>query len=242
MPPKRATPGQGAERRYEQFSYTKTGPGLKNQWPCWCSCEPYWCKVHEHTEKTPGTKVCVDWFTDGALICPRCRPAHEPTTIAYVAVWRAEDLKPCMVICHESVSDMLMLLKFGVEATVGCTDRNSSVWVRATGIQSKWVSALPYRQKAIDIMVSLLTMWGYPALTSWYANDAKSRGSGAGVAVKPDGTPFDPMHQAAARRAGATVSEEPLTVEAYEAMKRSFAADLGAATMPSKNGHHKKGS
>lgn len=166
---KKATPGEGVQRAFEQFSYTKTPFGLKGGWSGWCAAEPYWCKAHEHKEKTPGTKVCVHWFTDGDLICPRCRPHVLPTTVAYVPIWREVDLKPCMVICHETVSDFLVNLGFGVHVVVGRADEGSSVYVKRTEDQPAWKSTLPYRQNASDITVSLQTMWGYPQLNEWMA-------------------------------------------------------------------------
>lgn len=182
---KKATPGEGEERRAELFSYTPTKHGLSNTWSAWCAHEPYWCKAHEHTDKDPGTKVCVHWFTDGALPCPRCMRAARTTIIAYVAVWRAVDLKPCLVICHESASDMLMSLAFGTFCFVGRVAAQDGCFVKAHEHQEKWVSDLPYRQGPCDLAATLLTIWRYPALEAWLRSPRKAGGEGTGEARSP---------------------------------------------------------
>lgn len=173
---KKAVPGEGTETKAEQFSYTRTQPGLKGVWYAWCAHEPYWCKVHEHTEKTPGTKVCLTWATDSALRCPRCRPGVVPTTVAYVPVWRELDLAPCMVIVHEGTADRLAGVEFGTYVMVSCVEQKGGVCLTRAAEQRRWNTSLPYRQSPCDIAVSLLTMWGYPQYTDWLSRQSPPSG------------------------------------------------------------------
>lgn len=170
---KKGTPGEGGEKRHEQFRYVKTGPGLKGTWYGWCAAEPYWCRVHQHTEHTRGTKVCCAWFTDGHLTCPRCKPGVVATDVAYVFLWREEDHAPCLVLCHDSAAEYLAPLKFGAYVMVGRADGSSGAYVKLAADQRRWVSSLPYRQGPCDIAVSLLTLWAYPDLTQWVATAAR---------------------------------------------------------------------
>jgi hypothetical protein len=166
---KKASSREGTERRAEQFIYTPTPVGVSKAWTAHCAGEPYWCMCHEHTRAQPGTKVCVAWYTDGALICPRCRPAVVPSRIGYVPVWREIDHRPCLVIVHESVEDLLSGVGFGVRVLIGCVERGASVFVRPVSEQTRWVSEHPLRQRACDLTLSLYTIWAYPALATWDA-------------------------------------------------------------------------
>lgn len=182
---KKATPGEGGEVRAEQFAYTSTQAGLKNTWNAWCAHEPYWCKAHEHTDKFPGTKVCTAWFTDGAVPCPRCRPAVVPTVIAYVPVWREVDLKPCLVIIHEGQSDNAVSLKFGTFVLIGRVGAGDGVFVKPSETQRPWRSDLPCRQSPCDLNATLLTIWGYPALEQWLRTPVARRSEGSQPADSP---------------------------------------------------------
>jgi hypothetical protein len=163
---KKATPGKGRGATPDQFSYTPTPVSLK-AWYAWCAGEPEWYEVHEHTDRQPGTKICVDWATDGALECPRCRPFLKTTTCAYVPLYRELDLKSCLVICHDSVSDLLADLVFGTPVMVGRVSSDASVFVRRTESMAKFASALPDRQGPCNLLPSLLSMWKYPQYEQW---------------------------------------------------------------------------
>ena len=142
MSRKKASPGKGRGATPDQFSYTKTPVSLKC-WYAWCAGEPEWYEVHEHTERERGTKVCLEWATDGEVPCPRCRPYKTPTTCAYVPLYREMDMKSCLVICHDSVADLLEGLEFGSPVMVGRVSEDASVFVRKTDGMSRFSSALP---------------------------------------------------------------------------------------------------
>lgn len=166
MRQKKATPGKGREYVPDQFSYTPTPASLK-AWYAWCAGEPEWFEVHEHTDRQPGTKICLAWATDGALECPRCRPFLKTTTCAYVPLYREMDTKSVVVICHDSVSDMLADLAFPMPVMVGRVTADASVFVRRTDGMAKFSSSLPDRQGPCNLLPSLLSMWKYPQYEQW---------------------------------------------------------------------------
>lgn len=171
------------ERSCEQFAYTRPEHGLSKIQYGWCARKPYWCKAHEHTERERGTKVCVQWFTKGELDCPRCRPGCRISDIAYVPVWREWDTKPILLICHDSVADLLADLDFGVYVQFGRVGKDDGVFVKRAAEKKLFRSDLPYRQGPCDIAVSLLTIWKYPALVRWCR-----RTSGTGGVVSSEQT------------------------------------------------------
>lgn len=202
---KKDTPGGGGGSRAESFSNVKVPPSLKT-WTAYCAGEPYWCRAHEHTDKAPGTKVCLHWVTDGALHCPRCKPYFKLSRIAYVPLYREMDNKAVFVICHETVEDMLNELSFGVEVMVGRVEACASIFVKRSAGNSRYKSTMPTRQEECDLTKSLLSVWKYPQLDEWFlAQERAAPKLQAGTAVKPNGQAFKPEYQAAAKRYGATV-------------------------------------
>jgi hypothetical protein len=235
---KKASPGEGGQERAEQFGYTRTSPGLKGVWYGWCAHEPYWVRVHEHRDSPPserGTKVCLTWATDNALRCPRCRPGVVPTTVAYVPVWREQDLAPCMVICHESAGDRLAGVEYGVYVMVSCVEVNGGVCVSRAATQRPWTSTLPYRQGPCDIAVSLLTMWQYPQYTEWLQRPASVQCEPVPetqawrLSVPPPTTPTETQAVDAHRRSGADGGAD-VNAAMQRALRRARAAE--------KNGKH----
>lgn len=170
MRQKKATPGKGKGHTPDQFSYTPTPVSLKC-WYAWCAGEPEWYEVHEHDGKSNiGTKICLDWATDGVLQCPRCRPFVKPTTCAYVPLYREMDTHPCVVICHNSVAELLEGLKYKTPVMVGRVSADASVFVRVTDGMAPFSSTHPDRQSPCDLLPSLLSMWGYPQYEQWLMN------------------------------------------------------------------------
>lgn len=236
---KKATPGRGGKPRAEHFTYTPTAHGTKNCWAGWMAGDVYWCEVHEHKPHAPGTKVCLDWFTDGELVCPRCRPAVIPTVVAYVPIYREQDHKACVVICHETAADMLKGLRFGVRVLVGRVDEGASVFVRRTDDQSPFVSSIETRKSPCDLSTSLLTMWGYPQLQQWIANAIRKRKTEANEGKDPgtmsNGQPFGPLYRAAAAR----YTSVPEAVSSEDATAEAEREILRRAQKASTNGKHK---
>lgn len=166
MAHKKSRPGNRKTGAWESFSYW--GPPISSK-PryAWVAGEPEWFEVHEHNQKQHGTKVCLNWFTDGALKCPRCRPLHDTTTVAYLPLYREEDGKPVFLIVHESAADVIDGLEFGVFVYVGRVDGVSSVYAKPADEQRTMNSVNPTRNRPCYLMPSLLTVWDYPELDGW---------------------------------------------------------------------------
>lgn len=166
---KKGTPGKGEESPRDSFSHVPVGSGMKNVWTGWLAGEPYWAQAHEHKPPaTLGTKPCLTWLTDGALVCPRCKPRVRPTWIGWVPIYREVDHEPCIVIVHETVMDLLSELTYGTRVMVGRSAETSSVYVRRAESQSpRFKSDHEQRQGPRDITPDLLMMWGIPTLDQW---------------------------------------------------------------------------
>lgn len=176
---KKGSPGRGEDgARPETFTYINPTFGLKHVFTAHVAAEPYWCKAHEHNERERGTKPCLNWMTDGAVPCQRCRPGVVPTDVCYVHLYREFDGKPVLVIVHDSAADLLAGVEYGVEVLCGRLEPKSSVFVKPAPNGKRMVTALPQRQRPIDIAVSLLNLWKIHALTEWY----QRRGARADVA------------------------------------------------------------
>lgn len=235
---KKARPGEGAQEKGEQFGYTPTAVGLKGEWYGWCAHDPYWCWAHEHKDtgrrEDKGTKVCLNWFTDGDLKCPRCKPGAKISNVAYCPVWREVDAAPCMVIVHERTADKMADVVYGRYCRVTCVARTAGVVIQAASERKTFRSDLPYRQGPCDIAVSLLTMWGYPELEQWLKRPPAPPRPAADQkpAKKKPGKP-DPMYAGAHRKVDAAMSGTGATDDALDRLLQR-----GAAAAPSQNGNH----
>lgn len=240
MKPKKATPGKGGYVRTQQFSNTKVRAGLKH-WYAWCAGEPEWYECHEHTDKQPGTKICLQWATDGELECPRCRPFVTTSTIAYVPLYREEDHKECLVICHETVADLLAGLEYGVPVIVGRVSADASIFVKRTESTAKFTSALPERQRACDLTPTLLNLWGYESYGRWLMNIGKYTNRApldptAPTPTTANGKPVKPEYAAAMKRWAARGEVAPMG----GAVDDAVAAMQEFAKQAEKNGKHTK--
>lgn len=250
---KKGTPGKGDQPRAEQFSNVKVPPSTKT-WDAWCAGDPYWCVAHEHTDAEPGTKICLQWATDGAVKCPRCRPKGKPRSwVAYVPLYRDLDNKAVMVICHETVRDLLDNLFFGVAVMVGRIEKSASIFVKRSVIEKRYTSSMPTRQAACDLSDTLLNIWGYPQYVEWIEEQERREKSESNARKVPrlkplrsDGHPFSPAYVAAANRYGSNDHEQLGHAEQLPAATEGGSGDVDdalraaitRAKRPSKNGHH----
>jgi len=198
---RKGTPGQGGQVRADSFSYTSVAPGLKGWFTAWLAGPIYWCQVHEHTQKQPGTKPCLDWITDGALRCPRCRPLVVPTWVGYVPLYREQDHKPVIVIIHESVMDLVAGLSYPVPVIVGRVDAQSSVFVRRNEGGAVFKTDNSARRRPVDVTRDLLCMWRIAELDRWLLDNRRGTAatsqtevddgrSDAGQSPVAEGTPI----------------------------------------------------
>lgn len=233
---KKGAPGKGGQVRADSFSYYGVPSGTKSSFGAWLAGPVYWAQAHEHTKAAPGTKPCLDWMTDGALRCPRCRPHTVPTWIGWVPLYREEDHKPILVLIHESAMDLVAGLSYPVRVLVGRCDDTSSVFVKRAESQIAFKTENDQRKCPVDLTANLLTMWALPQLDEWLMlqrHEARSE-----APVKSDGEPFGPMTAAAAQKYAAPADDGGPSAETFDAVRerlRNRAADL----KPSVNGKHK---
>lgn len=237
---RKGTPGEGWQARADSFSYTKVAVGLSKTWNGWMAGEVYWCKAHEHTDALPGTKPCLDWMTEGALRCPRCKPHVLPTWVGYVPLYREVDHKPVVVIVHESVMDLVKGLKYGDFVLVGRADDKSSVFVRLSESPQMFRTDQEQRKQPCNLNASLLTMWQMPLLERWLL-DAR-RETATAAQGKPDAV------QMRLSVPPPTTAIEAIAIDAHRNPPSDWSELVGnvlnkaaqRGAKPSKNGHHKK--
>jgi len=235
MLPRKGAPGKGASGKTDSFSYTRVQTGLKNTFSAFLAGDPYWSLAHEHTQKTPGTKPCLQFLTDGAVRCPRCRPQTCPTWIGWVPLYREADHWPILVIVHESAMDLLHGLSYPAHVLVGRVDDNSGVFVKRSDSALSFRTENAQRQRPRDISADLLTMWGLPELEEWLM----SQGRGARPApLKSTGEPFGPMTQAAAQKYTPPDDQGGAREASYDAVLDRLKNDA-AKLAPATNGKHK---
>jgi len=238
---RKGTPGgDKTPPRPEHFSYERTPPGCK-PWTAWLACEPYWCIAH--TFEDSPTKPCLSWITSGALTCHFCKPLHTPPWVGYVGLWRESDLKACLVVLREQNSELSEGLQFGDYVTVSRqAGEGNPIAIRKLLAQRPWKSRKPQRQGPADLSHSLITMWKIPVLTNWYECQASQSDNAVSqtrtVYVKPDGMPYGPMEQAAAGKAGAQKTNDPVALANYDKLLAQI-RKRSALPEPSTNGNHK---
>ncbi len=174
MRPKKAAPGEGAVSHREHFVHYRCPVGLSKTTTGWCAAEPYWCIAHPYNEREGPTKLCLDWFTDGALKCPRCHRRAKKERLAYCFWWREFDTSPLFSICHETVADLLDGLEYGTNVIVGKLEQEASVFLKRCETQVRFVSEHPFRQGPIDFWSELLEVWDYDSLKQWCRDQDRS--------------------------------------------------------------------
>ena len=235
---KKGAPGEGWQGACDSFSYTSVQPGLKGWFSGWMAGPVYWTLAHEHTDRTPGTKPCLDWMTDGAVRCPRCNARKLPVWIGYLPLYREQDLKPVFVILHQNALDQLEGLSFPDHVVVGRVEDKSGVFVHRSETRAQFKTAHAHRKVSVDITRDLVPMWRLPQLEEWLEKSAKAKRRAAEdaehvarlrLSVPPPTTDTEALAIDAEKKAPANWNE---TVDiALRGMKRGQVS-------PSKNGKH----
>jgi len=170
---RKGTPGKGKGTRADSFSYTSVTHGLRNTFSAFLAGPVYWAEAHEHTKTQPGTKPCLDWITDGALRCPRCRPMVLTTWVGWVPLYREVDHKCIIVIVHESAMDLLEGLSYPMCVSVGRVDEKSSVFVRRSDNPVTFKTENEARKRPVDVTRDLLCMWRIAELDRWLLDNRR---------------------------------------------------------------------
>lgn len=241
---KKGSPGKGGHVRADSFSYTPVERGLKNAFGAWIAGDVYWCEAHEHTEKQPGTKPCLDWLTEGSLRCPRCRPHVVPTWIGYVPLYREQDHKPVLVVVHESAMDLLNGLTYPTYVMVGRVDLKSGVFVRKSDIPLSLKTENEQRKRPVDITRDLIAMWRIPELERWLLDQRR----GVSAATLKGVNDGDDARGSDLADASASDSSVPLLGDSWmgalspdaqaEIRRRRNEQFLASQKKPPKNGKH----
>jgi hypothetical protein len=164
---KRGTPGEGWQGGTDSFSYTSVQTGTKGGFSAWLAGDVYWALAHEHTERQPGTKPCLDWLTDGMVRCARCRGPKLPTWVGWVPLYREQDHAPVLVVIHQNAQDLVRDLKYPDHVIVGRVADKSGVFVRKSDSAVSFKTENATRKQAVDITGNLIAMWRIPELEAW---------------------------------------------------------------------------
>lgn len=172
---RKGTPGEGWQGGTDSFSYTPVQTGTKGAFAAWLAGDVYWSLCHEHTDKWPGTKPCLDWITHGELRCPRCNSPKAPTWIGYVPLYREQDHAPLLVLVHENAQDLVRGLSYPDHVLVGRVADKSGVYVRKSETAIPFRTENANRKRPIDVTSQLLKMWKLPQLEEWLARQSKKK-------------------------------------------------------------------
>lgn len=172
---RKGTPGEGWTGACDSFSYTSVAPGLKGWFTGWMAGPVYWTLAHEHTDRTPGTKPCLDWMTEGAVRCPRCNTKKLPVWIGYLPLYREQDLKPVFVILHQNALDQVEGLSYPDHLVVGRVEDKSGVFVRKSDTAARFSTSHANRKVEFDITRDLVPMWRLPQLEEWLEKTTKQK-------------------------------------------------------------------
>jgi len=168
MPVRQSPPGRGGEQRAPHFVHVKTAQG--EQWHAYCAGPCQWYDCHAKGR----TKPCLHKVTGGELVCEKCSPLNPVERIGYQPLFRQLDSKPCFVVVHETVEEQVSALRHLSRVIVGRgEDKSDGVYViPALNPDPRFQSAVAWKLRPIDLLPSLLRVWGMPELQQWAALDA----------------------------------------------------------------------
>jgi hypothetical protein len=202
MPLRTKTPGDGGKQRRVHFVHV---PTKNNQtWHAHVAGPCHWYECH-----TKGrTKPCLHWLTQGQIVCERCASTAPPEDIGYQPLYRELDGRPCFVVVHDYARDLIDALKLHQRVVVGRgAEQSDGVWITAAlNPRPLYETRRAEFLRPADLTETLLRVWGLPELTDWYDRTQRASDNTVslpkGTALKPDGKPFAPHMQAAAKRNG----------------------------------------
>ncbi len=236
---RQSTPGEGGASLRVHFRYVGVAPN--KTWPAHVAGPAMWFQCHT----SERTKPCLHWMTNGELGCPRCKGTDETKELGYQPLYRSSDGCPVMVVLYADQREHADKLAHHERAIVGREgEKGDAVYIRRAFEQTpKYQSSLMVRMVPADLTETLLIMWKIPELVEWYRRQPKQSDNAVslptGVAVRPDGKPYSPMMQAAAKRHGADVLPIPETTATFDEAYARMEQRKAQADKPSTNGHTK---
>lgn len=186
MPGRQTPPGKGGQNKPLFFGWVETEKN--KQWYAHVAGKAQWYECH-HVGKS---KPCLHEVSGGELECPHCNAGKFCETIGYLPLYRAIDGKPCSVLVHADVRDVVDQHKYLDYVMIGrAGGQSDGVYVvRPMTKGPKFYSTLEAKNTEADIWPTLVRMWKIPALTEW---DARRNGiKSGGVLHPPRATPTVP--------------------------------------------------
>lgn len=229
-------PGGGRGRAYTHVPYVSTKKG--GSWRAWIAGPCHWYSCHTSTR----TKPCLHDMTGGYLLCPKCTALDIPQVIGYQPLYREVDGRPVHVIVYELQREVVDKLKFHQNVSVGRgVEATDTVYLTPllTG-GTRYVSALPERNRPVCLDATLLRMWNVPELTFWY-----NQTQGASVPIKEEsdtpvslpGTPEQTNKPGVARWVGIALGDRAQEAEVFQRNEEFVRAAKGGSA--NGNGKHK---
>lgn len=169
-------------RRGVHFMYTPTEAG--KSWRAYIAGPCLWIRAHG----TGKTRPCLDWLTDGALMCDHCQKGQESQLVGYQPLWRETDGRPCCVIVHADQRESVDSFKrpAGIQVCREFGVGNGVYFRKPMSALPVFHAVHPAKLCDADMTDSCLRMWKIPALVSWYL--AKP-GSKQGGVIHPPKSP-----------------------------------------------------
>jgi len=230
------TPGEGRKDDHIGFSYWRGITGGQKHF-AYVAGAPVWLICHPSDK---GTKPCLHWMTKGALPCRFCHASKMPQEGGYLPVWAAVNWSPKLLFLYGDEREHVEKLELHNRVIVGReVGKGERLYVRlAMNQEPTFDTTDPRKKVSRDITHSLLLMWKLPELVEWLARASDNALSPTPVPLKSDGKEFDPMHQAAAKRATAKGATDGAATDDYTKIVNRV-KDKTAERDALKNGHKK---
>jgi hypothetical protein len=145
-------------------------------------------------------------MTETELQCPYCAAGLIPEWRGYVPLWDRDWVLRYVLIGEELFESVDIIPH---RAQVKITRAKNPISPLVVRQETMLTRPLPDDEKfrvAVDMLAICLTLWKCDALTQWFRrNPPKKAELPKGTAVRPNGQPFSPYMQAAAKKVGCEV-------------------------------------
>jgi len=204
------------KNQHPHAEYMQCKPGQKDAG--YKAGEIYGCYGH----RTYAHQPCAFKLTEGEVQCQFCTAGMEAVFRAYVPLWD-RDWALRYVLVGENVFESVDEIPHRAQVLV-CRAKNpiSPLVVREEKVLHRELPNRSPWSDEVDMLAVCLTLWKDAALTKWFKKRTpapKPKALPLGVAVRPDGKPFSPMHQGPAKACGAPVVVEEKLDKEYAVLK-----------------------